>query len=37
MRGKERGELSGRIASLRYRNYLELREELRDTYIIYNR
>lgn len=27
----------GAIASTRYRNYLELREELRDTYIIYNR
>jgi ribosome biogenesis GTPase len=27
----------GGIAARRYRNYLELREELRDTYIIYNR
>ncbi len=27
----------GRIAARRYRSYLELREELRDTYIIYNR
>ncbi|MCY3831785.1 MAG: ribosome small subunit-dependent GTPase A [Chloroflexi bacterium] len=27
----------GLIAARRYRNYLELREELRDTYIIYNR
>ena len=27
----------GAIAATRYRNYLELREELRDTYIIYNR
>lgn len=27
----------GAIAARRYRNYLELREELRDTYIIYNR
>ena len=28
---------SGAIAARRYRSYLELREELRDTYIIYNR
>ena len=28
---------SGALAELRYRSYLELREELRDTYIIYNR
>ncbi len=28
---------AGRIAARRYRSYLELREELRDTYIIYNR
>ena len=28
---------SGQIAKRRYRSYLELREELRDTYIIYNR
>ena len=28
---------SGKIAARRYRNYLELREELRDTYIVYNR
>ncbi len=28
---------AGRIAELRYRSYLDLREELRDTYIIYNR
>ena len=28
---------TGTIAARRYRNYLELREELRDTYIIYNR
>ncbi len=28
---------SGRIARRRYRSYLELREELRDTYVIYNR
>ncbi len=27
----------GDLASWRYRNYLELREELRDTYIVYNR
>ena len=27
----------GRIAARRYRSYLELREELRDTYVIYNR
>ena len=27
----------GAIAATRYRNYLELREELRDTYIVYNR
>ena len=27
----------GDVASWRYRNYLELREELRDTYIVYNR
>ena len=27
----------GAIAKWRYRNYLELREELRDTYIVYNR
>ena len=27
----------GHIAARRYRNYLDLREELRDTYIIYNR
>ena len=27
----------GQIARLRYQHYLELREELRDTYIIYNR
>ena len=27
----------GSIAELRYRSYLDLREELRDTYIIYNR
>ena len=27
----------GGLASWRYRNYLELREELRDTYIVYNR
>jgi len=27
----------GQIAKRRYRNYLDLREELRDTYIIYNR
>ena len=27
----------GKIADRRYRNYLELREELRDTYIVYNR
>ena len=27
----------GDLATWRYRNYLELREELRDTYIIYNR
>lgn len=28
---------SGRIARRRYQSYLELREELRDTYVIYNR
>lgn len=28
---------AGSIAARRYRSYLELREELRDTYIIYNR
>ncbi len=28
---------AGAISELRYRSYLELREELRDTYIIYNR
>ena len=28
---------SGAVDRLRYRNYLELREELRDTYIVYNR
>lgn len=28
---------TGSIAARRYRSYLELREELRDTYIIYNR
>ena len=27
----------GDLAAWRYRNYLELREELRDTYIVYNR
>lgn len=29
--------MTGALAELRYRSYLELREELRDTYIIYNR
>ncbi|MDE2852862.1 MAG: ribosome small subunit-dependent GTPase A [Chloroflexota bacterium] len=31
------GVKDGKIAARRYQNYLELREELRDTYIIYNR
>ena len=32
-----RAVAQGQIARWRYRNYLELREELRDTYIVYNR
>ncbi len=33
----QRAVAQGHVAAWRYKNYLELREELRDTYIVYNR